>query len=128
LTKLLSLEARKIAALARSSAAPMRLAGIRSFIACRKAGRTSVQPNGRVCLDTCAALRASALADVGVAHLTRCSVQDDLDHGTLVQVLPSQRLPGLPLQSIHAFGRMLPARVRLLTDFVAAEMRELLRA
>ncbi len=89
---------------------------------------TSVQPNGRVGLDTGAALRASALAGVGVAHLTRRSVQDDLDRGALVQVLPSHRLPGLPLQSIHAFGRMLPARVRLLTDFVSAEMRELLRA
>jgi len=87
----------------------------------------SVQPNGRVGLDTGAALRASALAGVGVAHLTRCSVQDDLDRGALVQVLPSHRLPGLPLQSIHAFGRMVPARVRLLTDFVAAEMRELLK-
>jgi DNA-binding transcriptional LysR family regulator len=89
---------------------------------------TSVQPNGGVGLDTGAALRASALAGVGVAHLTRCSVQDDLDRGTLVQVLPSHCLPGLPLQSIHAFGRMLPARVRLLTDFVAAEMREILKA
>lgn len=87
---------------------------------------TSVLPKGRVGLDTGAALRDAALAGVGVAYLIRCSVQHDLDRGTLVQVLPSHRLSSLPLQSIHAFGRLLPARVRLLTDFVAAEMREIL--
>ncbi|OBU66032.1 LysR family transcriptional regulator [Stenotrophomonas maltophilia] len=87
---------------------------------------TSMQPNGRVGLDTGAALRAAALAGVGVAHLTRCSVQHDLDCGALVQVLPSRRLQDLPLQTIHAFGRLMPARVRLLTDFVTAEMRQLL--
>lgn len=87
---------------------------------------TSVQPRGRVGLNTGAALRAAALAGVGVAHLTRCTVQHDLDSGALVQVLPSLPLPSLPLQYIHAFGRLLPARVRLLTDFVEAEMRRIL--
>lgn len=94
--------------------------------AIRFADGTSVQPSGRIGLNTGAALRAAALAGVGVAHLTRCTVQHDLDCGALVQVLPSQPLPSLPLQSIHAFGRLLPARVRLLTDFVEAEMRRLL--
>jgi DNA-binding transcriptional LysR family regulator len=62
---------------------------------------------------------------MGVAHLMKCTVQADLEQGHLIQVLPQLRLPSLPLQSMHAFGRLTPARVRLFTDFVAREMQRI---
>lgn len=87
---------------------------------------TSIQPRGRIGLDTGAGLRAAALSGMGVAHLMKCTVQDDLDRGDLVEVLPQLKLPSLPLQSMHAFGRLTPARVRLFTEFVARELQGLL--
>jgi DNA-binding transcriptional LysR family regulator len=86
---------------------------------------TSIQPRGRIGMDTGAGLRAAALEGMGVAHLMKCTVQADLDQGHLIQVLPQLRLPSLPLQSMHAFGRLTPARVRLFTDFVAREMQRI---
>jgi len=66
---------------------------------------------------------ASVAATVAGAPLG--TVQSDLDQGNLVQVLPQLRLPSLPLQSMHAFGRLTPARVRLFTDFVAREVQSI---
>lgn len=89
---------------------------------------TSIQPRGRIGLDTGAGLRAAALEGMGVAHLMKCTVQEDLDRGRLVEVMPQLRLPSLPLQSMHAFGQLTPARVRLFTDFVAREIQRLVAA
>jgi len=86
---------------------------------------TSIQPRGRIGMDTGAGLRAAALEGMGVAHLMKCTVQSDLDEGNLVQVLPQLRLPSLPLHAMHAFGRLTPARVRLFTDFVAREIQRI---
>lgn len=87
----------------------------------------SIQPRGRLGLDTGAGLRAAALEGAGVAHLMKCTVQEDLDRGALVQVAPELHLPALPLQALHAFGRFAPARVRLFVDFVAQELQRLRR-
>ncbi len=86
---------------------------------------TSIQPLGRMGLDTGAGLRAAALNGMGVAHLMKCTVQDDLDKGDLVEVMAHRRLPSLPLQAMHAFGNLTPARVRLLTDFIAEEIHRI---
>ena len=78
-------------------------------------------PRGPVGVDTGAGLREAALLGIGVAYLMRCVVQADIDAGRLVPVLPTQALPSLPLHALHAFGRLTPVRVRLMTEFVAAE-------
>ncbi|QSX73876.1 LysR family transcriptional regulator [Lysobacter arenosi] len=86
---------------------------------------TSIQPRGRIGLDTGAGLRAAALNGMGVAHLMKCTVQDDLDKGDLVEVMPHRGLPPLPLRAMHAFGNLTPARVRLLTEFIADEIQRI---
>jgi DNA-binding transcriptional LysR family regulator len=88
----------------------------------------TITPRGRLGLDTGFGLRAAALSGMGVAYLMKCTVQADLDRGDLVQLMRGQRLPALPLQALHAFGRLAPARVRLLSDFIAQEMQRLAAA
>ncbi|MCX7512251.1 LysR family transcriptional regulator [Frateuria hangzhouensis] len=89
-----------------------------------KDGRT-ILPKGRISLDAGFGLRAAAFEGMGVAHLMKCTVQADLDSGNLVQVLPQQSLPSMPLHALHAFGRLTPARVKLFSDFVAGELGQL---
>jgi len=55
----------------------------------------------------------------------KCTVQEDLDRGDLVEVMPQRRLPALPLQAMHAFGGTTPVRVRLFTDFIAQQVGRL---
>ncbi|MNW05774.1 LysR substrate binding domain protein [compost metagenome] len=84
-----------------------------------------IVPTGQVGLDSGFGLRAAALSGIGVAYLMKCTVQADLDGGDLVQLLEHHHLPSLPLQALHAFGKLAPARVGLLSDFVAAQMRSI---
>jgi len=88
----------------------------------------TITPRGRIGLDTGFGLRAAALNGMGVAHLMKCTVQADLDRGDLVQLMPRQRLPSLPLLTLHAFGKLTPARVKLLSGFVEQEIRRLVGA
>jgi DNA-binding transcriptional LysR family regulator len=86
---------------------------------------STILPQGRIGLDTGFGIRAAALNGMGVAHLMKCAVQEDLDRGDLVRLMPSLRLPSLPLLALHPFGRLAPMRVKLLTDFVEQEARKL---
>ncbi|MEO7051555.1 MAG: LysR family transcriptional regulator [Rhodanobacter sp.] len=88
----------------------------------------TIMPRGRIGLDTGFGLHAAALNGMGVAHLMKCTVQADLDRGDLVQLMRGQRLPSLPLLALHAFGKLTPARVKLLSDFVELEIRRLAAA
>jgi len=80
-------------------------------------GETLV-PRGRIGLDSGFGLRAAALEGMGVAYLMKCTVQQDLDSGALVQVLPELPLPALAIHSLHAFGSLTPIRIKLFADFV----------
>lgn len=86
-----------------------------------------IVPNGRIGVDSGFGLRAAALNAMGVAYLMKCTVQEDLDRGDLIQLLKQHPLPRLPLQALHAFGRLVPARVGLLSDFIAKQMQLLVR-
>lgn len=86
---------------------------------------TAIRPRGRIGLDTGAGLRRAALDGMGIAHLMRCTIQEDLDQGRLVEVTPHLRLPSLPFQAVHPFNRLTPARVRLLTEFVGREIQRI---
>lgn len=79
-------------------------------------------PKGRIGLDSGFGLRTAALDGMGVAYLMRCIVQQDLQEGRLVQLLPDQTLPALELHAVHGFGVNTPIRVKLFTDFVQQEV------
>ncbi|TIU13032.1 MAG: LysR family transcriptional regulator, partial [Mesorhizobium sp.] len=55
------------------------------------------------------------------------AVQDDLDAGRLVRVLPEVAMPTMPVHIVHAYGRQLPVRARLFVDFLASQMTALTR-
>lgn len=90
-------------------------------------GGLSIQPRGPIGLDTGAGLRAAALHGMGIAHLMKCTVQDELDRGELMEVIEHHRLPPLPLHAMHPFGQLTPARVRIFTEFIAREIQRIER-
>ncbi|MCJ9751193.1 LysR family transcriptional regulator [Neorhizobium sp. BETTINA12A] len=91
----------------------------------RLADGTTFIPRGRVDCDTGSALIQAALSGLGAAFLLRCLVADDVQAGTLVDLAPEIALPKLPLNILHAYGRTVPARVRLFCDYMAGEARTL---
>ncbi|HEV7307566.1 LysR family transcriptional regulator [Ensifer sp.] len=80
-------------------------------------------PQGRVDCDTGQALRAAALHGLGAALLMRCVVEDELNDGRLIDVSTELDLPSEPLNIVHAFGQMMPLRVRRFCDFIAQQTK-----
>ncbi|CAN7765393.1 LysR family transcriptional regulator [Ensifer sp. Root31] len=83
----------------------------------------SILPSGRIDLDSATAIRDAALSGVGAAHLIKRTVQDDIDRGLLIELLPHVKLQTVPFQAVHASGRLPSFRLQLFTDFVATLMR-----
>lgn len=78
--------------------------------------------DGAIDSDSGQAMRIAALNGAGIAPLLRAAVAGDLAAGRLVEVLPQTPLAAVPVQTLHAFGRFAPLRVRLFHDFVAAAL------
>lgn len=93
----------------------------------RFADGSVLNPAGVLDTDSSVALRIAALGDLGIVQLLRLFVQEDIDAGRLVPVLPSHPLPRVTISALHAFGRQAPARARLFIDFLAAELERLSR-
>ena len=79
-------------------------------------------PNGRFDADSGDALRTAAVAGLGIAQLLRTTVRAEIDAGQLRVVLPEVRLPDVPVQMLHGYGRNLPGRAKAFSDFVAEEL------
>jgi DNA-binding transcriptional LysR family regulator len=75
--------------------------------------------DGALDTDSGQVMRTAALAGIGIAQLLRLAVADDLAAGRLVELLPHDPLASIPVQALHAFGRLVPLRVRLFTDYLA---------
>jgi DNA-binding transcriptional LysR family regulator len=84
-----------------------------------------IVPRPAIDADSGHALRAAALYGIGVAYLMKCVVADDLVSGRLLPVMPGAALPEMPFSALHAFRRIVPARVRVLSDFIGKEVRAL---
>jgi DNA-binding transcriptional LysR family regulator len=82
-------------------------------------------PDGVLDTDAGDVLRIAALNGLGIIQVLRSSVQDDIDRGRLVVVLPERELPNVPIHALHAFGRHTPARARLLIDFLVEHFESL---
>lgn len=89
----------------------------------RFSGGMEIQPKGRVDLDSASGIREAAISGLGAAHLLKRVVQEDIDNGSLVILLPDFRLEKVPLISLHAYGRMPNRKMQLLIDFVAHTVR-----
>ena len=71
--------------------------------------------------DDLQALRHGALAGVGLVHLPRVAVRDDLAAGTLVEMLPGWTPKCGIVHAIFPSRRGLLPSVRTLIDFLAEE-------
>jgi DNA-binding transcriptional LysR family regulator len=91
----------------------------------RLADGTAFIPKGRIDCDTGAALIHAARSGLGAAYLLKCLATEELQTGALIAVAPHIALPTLPLNILHAFGRTVPARVKIFCDFIAIEARKL---
>lgn len=88
----------------------------------RFADGEEVLPPGVFDTDSGEAMRIAARNGLGIAHLLRASVAEDLERGDLVPVLPDDPLPAAPVQALHAFARNPPARATALFQFLDTEM------
>lgn len=91
----------------------------------RLADGTAFIPKGRIDCDTGAALIHAARSGLGAAYILKCLAKEELRTGALITVAPDIALPTLPLNVLHAFGRTVPARVKIFCDFIAVEARTL---
>jgi DNA-binding transcriptional LysR family regulator len=89
------------------------------------ANGVALSPEGVFDSDSGIALRIAALNGVGIACMPKSWVEADLQAGRLEIVLPDEPLEGVPVRALHAFGRVVPLRVRLFTDFAAERLRPL---
>lgn len=91
--------------------------------AIRFADGLEVQPQGRLDLDSATAIKEAAGSGLGAAYLLKRIVQDEIDDGSLVVLLPDRPLETVPFRALHASGRMPSLRMQVLTDFVAETIR-----
>ncbi|HEY1259737.1 MAG TPA: LysR substrate-binding domain-containing protein [Stellaceae bacterium] len=87
----------------------------------KPAVRVSYRP--RLTTDDLFAVRAAALAGIGVAQLPSLMIEADLKAGRLVELLPAWRVRNETVQAIFPSRRGLLPSIRALLDFLAAECR-----
>lgn len=75
----------------------------------------------RLVTDDLFALRAAALAGIGVAQLPSLMAEADIEAGRLIELLPGWRLPNETVHAIFPSRRGLLPSIRALLDFLAAE-------
>lgn len=90
----------------------------------------SIQVAGNFRADSPNALRAGALAGIGIALNARWLFENEIKSGALEVVLPGQEPEQMPIQAVLPSGRYVAARTRLFVDHVAAALSrdELCRA
>jgi DNA-binding transcriptional LysR family regulator len=64
-------------------------------------------------------LDQASLAGVGIAAFTRATVQDDLLHGRLVQILPNFSLGQRHYYALYPHARDVALKVQVFVEFMA---------
>ncbi|HKQ22928.1 MAG TPA: LysR family transcriptional regulator [Burkholderiales bacterium] len=81
-------------------------------------GPLSVRVKGDFRANSALTIRAAALEAIGIAHMPVVFVQDDIDKGTLTQVLADYGPPPVEIHTVYPSARFLSSKVRLFLDFV----------
>ncbi|KOC28437.1 LysR family transcriptional regulator [Comamonas testosteroni] len=84
--------------------------------------QTEVQGRAAHQSNSSSAIRALALAGLGVAVLPDWLVQDDVRNGQLQRVLPEYALPNQPIHLVFPGSRHLPRKTRVFIDFLAGHL------
>ena len=86
----------------------------------RTGSELTVDVQGGTEIDNGEAQRAMAIGGAGIAYLPLDLVDEDLQTGRLVRLLPEWDLPSLPIHTVHPSRHLVPRRVRVFIDAVAA--------
>ena len=86
------------------------------------AGEDAVVVSGNLRSNSIEALRAAALAGMGVALLPAVNIADDLKNGRLVRLLPEHHTGEVVVQAVYPPGRHLPTKVRTFLDFLVERL------
>lgn len=84
----------------------------------------TVQPQPCLLVNDTSASVAAAAAGLGLARCLAYQAAEALHEGRLRVVLRDYELPPVPVHLVHAVGRRVPAKLRLLLDFMTARLRE----
>ncbi len=87
-------------------------------------GDVSVKVTGPLLTNSVFALRASALAGIGVTLLPTYFIQDEIESGKLVELLAEYGAPRRPIYILYPHARYLPLKTRLFIDFLRAYVRK----
>jgi DNA-binding transcriptional LysR family regulator len=69
-------------------------------------------------------IRAAVLSDLGLAHAPGWLFAHDIASGQVRRVLYAYEADPLPINAVHAAGRRLPTKVRVLIDYLASQFAE----
>ncbi|MDB5642837.1 MAG: Transcriptional regulator, LysR family [Hyphomicrobiales bacterium] len=86
-------------------------------------GQVAVKVAGPLFTNSVYALRASALAGLGVTLLPSYFIEEDLASGKLVQIFQDYEPPRRPIYVLYPHGRYLPLKSRLFIDHLRAYVR-----
>lgn len=85
-------------------------------------GRTHVIGGpSRISANSMLMLSAAARAGVGIAYGPTFVFGDDIARGELVELLPNHRAPDLVIQAVYPSARLVPLKVRLFVERLAAD-------
>jgi DNA-binding transcriptional LysR family regulator len=94
----------------------------------RKSGRTtSVRVEGQLMVDGNDAVIASAVAGLGIASSGRLGFRDDLERGTLVQVLSQWQMGSADIHVILPGGRAAKPSARAFAQFMSTSFQDVLQ-
>lgn len=83
-----------------------------------RADTVVVALNGRFKTDTITSLHSAALAGLGIAALTRATVQQNLQNGQLVHILPNYNAGQRHYCALYPHARHLAPKVRVFVEFM----------
>lgn len=83
-------------------------------------GPVTAKVRGTFFSDTAMALRTAAIAGLGIAVVPNYAVRRDLAMGSLVEILPSYRMPARPLLAVYPRTPAVPPKVQAFIDFLKA--------
>ena len=81
-------------------------------------GSQEINVVSRMLFDNPLGVLAAALHDAGIARLLDFTVDDDIRHGRLTEVLADYQAPPLQVFAVYPRGRQVTARVRAFLDFL----------
>ena len=85
--------------------------------------RRTLRPAGRVGVNNAETYIACALSGLGLIQIPRFDVQEHLDDGSLVELLPAHRPAPMPVQVVYPHRRHLSRRVQVFIAWMAELLR-----